>query len=88
MIALRFTEHAVDRMLDWDIQPIDVVNVIANGETIEEYNDGGRLVLGRTSAARPLHVVVSESQEDTTVVVTVYEPSPLRWDSAFRVRTS
>jgi hypothetical protein len=86
-IALRFTEHAVDRMLDWDVEVIDVVNVVADGETIEEYDDGSRLVLGRTHDARPLHVVLNESQVDTTVVVTVYEPSPLRWDPTFRIRT-
>lgn len=73
-------------MVDWDVAPIDVVNVIAHGETVEEYEDASRLILGRTSNGRPLHVVVNEPQEDTMVVITVYEPSPLRWDPTFRVR--
>lgn len=39
------------------------------------------LVLGR-SGTRPLHVVIREGP-DTVFVITVYEPDPDRWDSAF-----
>jgi hypothetical protein len=72
-------------MLDWDVDPADVAAVLATGETIEEYDDGSRLVLGRRGV-RPLHVVSAEVMEDTTVVITVYEPSPDRWDATFRAR--
>jgi hypothetical protein len=84
-IALRFTEHAIDRMLDWDVDPNDIAAVLATGETIEEYDDGSRLVLGRR-AVRPIHVVAADVMEDTTVVITVYEPSSSRWDATFRAR--
>jgi hypothetical protein len=84
-IGLRFTEHAIDRMLDWNVEPDEVVAVVTTGEVVEEYEDGSTLLLGRRGV-RPLHVVVSRPEEDTTVVITVYEPSPLRWDPGFRTR--
>jgi hypothetical protein len=74
-------------MIDWNVELADVVAVVNDGEAIEEYDDGSRLVLGRTHDSRPLHVVVNQPEEDTTVVITVYEPSPARWDAAFRVRS-
>ena len=60
----------------------DVETALAGGETIEDYDDGSRLVLGR-SGVRPLHVVASAEREVVTVV-NVYEPGPTRWDAAFR----
>jgi hypothetical protein len=72
-------------MLDWDVETDDVVAAVTRGETIEEYEDGSRLVLGR-AGVRPLHVVLAPAEEDTATVVTVYEPSLGRWDAAFRVR--
>jgi hypothetical protein len=33
---------------------------------------------------RPLHVVVVDAEEDTALVVTVYEPSAARWDATFQ----
>ena len=52
--------------------------MLANGETIVEYEDGSRLLLGRTGT-RPVHVVVADEEEaGATIVVTVYEPDPQR----------
>ena len=81
---LRFSEHAIDRMLESDIEVDDVEVALAGGETIEDYDDGSRLVLGR-SGVRPLHVVAAE-EGGVVTVVTVYEPDPTRWDAAFRAR--
>ena len=83
---LRFSEHALDRMLESDIDVEDVMAVLANAETIEEYEDGSRLVL-RRAGVRPLHVVVAEDDTDGLAsVVPVYEPDPARWDATFRQR--
>ena len=60
-------------------------SVVETGEIVEEYDDGSRLLLGR-SGVRPLHVVISEPQEDTVAVIAVYEPSAIRWDATFRTR--
>lgn len=86
--VLRFSEHAVERMLEWDLDVADVRSAIDTGETIEEYEDGSWLILGRAEL-RPLHIVASDSgRSDTITVVTVYEPDPRRWDPALRRRRS
>ncbi|MCJ7672529.1 MAG: DUF4258 domain-containing protein [Acidimicrobiia bacterium] len=61
---------------------------LAEGETIEDYADGSRLLLGR-AGVRPIHVVVAdEVPGGVCTVVTVYEPDPARWDPTFRQRRS
>lgn len=83
---LLFSEHALDRMLEWNLDVADVEAALAACETIEEYEDEARLVLGR-SGIRPLHVVIRENEmKQTTVVITVYEPDPLRWNASFKDR--
>jgi hypothetical protein len=54
---LRFSQHARDRMLGASLRSRDIERALTSGETIEEYDDGARLVLGR-SDVRALHVVV------------------------------
>ncbi|MDQ3973313.1 MAG: DUF4258 domain-containing protein [Actinomycetota bacterium] len=83
---LQFSEHALDRMLDWDLDVGEIKAALDNGEIIEEYEDGSRLVLGR-SGVRPLHMVIREDDMTETIfIITVYEPDPGRWDAAFRER--
>ncbi len=85
---LLFSEHALDRMLEWNLDVADVEAALAACETIEEYEDQTRLVLGR-SGVRPLHVVIRENEmTQTTFVITVYEPDPSRWDASFKNRHS
>ena len=69
---------------------MDVMTALGSCETVEEYEDGARLVLGR-SGVRPLHLVVRDGDKDgknerTLFVITVYEPDRLRWDPSFRRR--
>jgi len=86
--AVRFSEHAIDRMLEWGLDVDDVEAALAEGETIEDYADGSRLLLGR-AGVRPIHVVVAdEVPGGVCTVVTVYEPDPARWDPTFRQRRS
>jgi len=77
-------------MFERRITRSDVQHVLATGEVIEDYPDDtpypSRLVLGWCEY-RPLHVVVADNAVDReTIVVTVYEPDPHRWDEAFRQR--
>jgi len=86
--AIRFSEHAIDRMLEWGLDVDDVEAALAEGETIEDYADGSRLLLGR-AGVRPVHVVVADEEPGgVCTVVTVYEPDPARWDPTFRQRRS
>jgi hypothetical protein len=49
-VRLLFSQHARNRMLQWDIDIADVISVLADHETIEEYDDGTKLLLGRSAA--------------------------------------
>lgn len=83
---LIFSEHAVDRMFDWNLDVVDVVAAHSRGETIEEYDDGARLLLGR-AGLRPLHLVVRPAESGKVVfVITVYEPTQDRWEADFKRR--
>lgn len=83
---LRFSKHARDRLLNADLNVLDVELALSSAETIEKYDDGSRLVLGRADI-RPLHIVLREDDEAGRVfVITVYEPDPTTWDASFRKR--
>ncbi len=87
-----FRVHAVQRMFERGISREDVRDVLASGEIIEDYPDDNpypsRLLLGYRGS-RPLHVVAADNpSEPETIVITVYEPDPARWDATFRQRKS
>lgn len=61
---------------------------IAAGEIIQEYPDDrplpSRVTLGWVRG-RPLHIVsATDSDNETTVIIAVYEPDHSVWDGAFR----
>ena len=77
-------------MFERQIDVADVREILTNGETIEAYSQDtpypSRLVLG-WCRGRPLHVVVADNAEaQETIVITVYEPDPGRWQPGFRQR--
>ncbi len=80
-----FRVHAVQRMFERNISAEDVRKVLSDGVVIEDYPDDmpypSRLMLGWCEG-RPIHVVVAINVEDNSiVVVTVYEPDPDQWDT-------
>ena len=88
--TLVFRVHAVQRMFERRIGTEDVRHVIEHGQRIEEYPDAtpypSRLVLG-WSGSRPLHVVAADdASAGETIIVTVYEPDPARWEDGFTRR--
>ena len=87
---LIFRVHAIERMFERGISEIDVRDVLEHGEVIENYpNDlpyPSRLILGYCGG-HPVHILASDDPEvAATVIVTVYEPDPSRWDRTFRHR--
>ena len=83
---LVFSEHALDRLLEWAVTEEEVEEVLRTGDTIEQYDDGALLVFGR-AGVRPLHLVVAEDiSANSVVVVTLYEPDEKRWDATLRIR--
>jgi hypothetical protein len=87
---LVFRVHAMQRMFERRISDADVRGILENGEVIEAYPHDlpypSRLMLGFCDG-RPVHVVASDDTDaQVTVVVTVYEPDPTKWDKIFRRR--
>ncbi|MEZ5860548.1 MAG: DUF4258 domain-containing protein [Geminicoccaceae bacterium] len=87
---LVFRSHAVRRMFERQVTVADIRQIVETGETIENRpNDPpypSRLVLG-SAHGRPLHIVVAEqTDQDTTIIVTVYEPDLGNWHPGFRKR--
>ena len=84
-----FTAHASRRMLQRQIGFRDVIFVLRNGEVIGEEEDAGRqvvLLLG-SPHGRAIHLVVARYPGPMDcLVVTAYDPSPLKWDPAFKRR--
>jgi len=84
------TDHASDRAAKRKIRSPEIEQVILSGQVIEDYpNDKygpSCLILGYTDNQRPLHVQVS--YPDIIKVITVYEPSPDKWDKDFKTRKS
>jgi hypothetical protein len=92
MMADRFSfrVHAIRRMFQRQVSPPDIRHVLATGEIIEDYPDDtpypSRLVLG-WCGSRPLHVVAADNKEDQeTIIITVYEPDPDKWEPGFKKR--
>lgn len=85
---LVFRLHVLQRMFERSVVVDDVRDVIQNGETIREYPDDtpypSRLVLG-WRGTRPLHVVAADdTSAQETIIITVYEPDPILWESDFK----
>ena len=85
-----FRVHALQRMFGRNISEEDVRHVLETGETIEFYpNDQpypSRLVLGWVGQS-PLHIIVADNEEEETfIVITVYEPNPVLWEEGFKRR--
>jgi len=84
-----FSQHAVDQSIRRRISVVEVREAIASGTVIEDYPSdkygASCLILGLTSAARPLHVHCSYALRPLVKVITMYEPDPARWVD-FRLR--
>ena len=74
-------KHANARMVERDVLPDDIVNLILNGEIIEEYPDDfpcpSVLIFGFVPG-RPCHIVVAKCL-DYLRIVTVYIPDEDDW---------
>ncbi|MSR77674.1 MAG: DUF4258 domain-containing protein [Candidatus Omnitrophica bacterium] len=87
---LTFRFHAVQRMFERDISVDEIRTILKTGEVIEDYpNDKpypSNLILARVKN-RPLHPVAAHYHEKKeTIIITVYEPDPEKWDLDFKKR--
>ena len=82
--------HALRALAARGITIVDVRHVLDTGKTIEDNPADtpypSRLILG-WRGTRPLHVVAAANAADhETIIITVYEPDPTRWDAGFETR--
>ena len=68
----------------------EVRHVLMTGEAIEAYASDipypSRLMLG-WHGSRPIHVVVADDADDqTSIVITVYQPNLSEWEADFKRR--
>jgi len=84
-----FSRHAFKRAVERNISEQEIRTAGARAEIIEDYPEDkyspSMLLLGFTSAGRPLHIQVSAADSDATRIITLYEPDPTEW-AEFRKR--
>ena len=82
--------HALERILERELSRAIVLQVIANGELIEDYSEDRPLPSGLLlgwDGKRPVHVVVTlDSDEELVAVITAYEPATEHFEPDFRTR--
>ena len=87
--GFEFSKHATDQSILREISVREIRQAVSVGEVIEDYPydkyGPSCLILGFTSAGRPLHIQCSYPSRPVIKVVTVYEPDPDGWIE-FRTR--
>ena len=70
-------------MVERNISEQEIRAAGALAEVIEDYPQDkyspSALLLGFTTAGRPLHFQVSFAESDLTKIITIYEPDPKEW---------
>ena len=89
-MALVFTRHARKRIFERGVRIDEILAALEAPTLVEDYPDEApypsRLVLG-WARSRPLHLVLAgPTPEGDTIVVTLYEPDPQRWEAGFMKR--
>ncbi len=83
-------KHALTRLAERGIGQEEALEVIQEGEAIENYPDDSpypSCLMFKKVNERPIHVVVAlDSEENFGYIITVYEPSPEEFESDFRTR--
>jgi len=82
--------HVLRRMVERGFCRAEIIEALEHGEVIEDYADDtpypSALVLGFRDEL-PLHVVVAfDASAPETYIITVYEPSPDKFESDWRTR--
>ena len=87
-----WSRHAIAEMIQDHLTRPDVEKALADCEVIEDYPPKHRplpdcLVLGQLQRTQPIHAVIAiDEAHDRIFVVTVYRPSPERWEHDWRTR--
>lgn len=86
---IAITEHARQRLVEREITLEDIIQCIASGEIIKQYEDDkpfpSCLVLGMSVNNKYIHVVVSHDGE-YIYLITAYYPDVNQWEADFKTR--
>ena len=87
---IEWQRHALERMVERAIARVEVLQILLEGERIEDYPEDwplpSALFLG-WSHERPLHAVVAfNSDRNTVAIIAVYEPTLEHFERDFRTR--
>ena len=87
--TLRWTNHIIQRLFQRNIRMDDVRAALTNGEIIEQYPGDSPfpscLLLGRTAAGQPLHVVCGSDGRELWLI-TAYIPNLAEWAEDYKQR--
>jgi len=88
----RISDHALDALIDDELERSDVADTIAESEMLEYYPEFGKgpaiLLLQVGTDDRTFHCVwgVPKGAIEPAVLITAYIPDPGKWDHALKVR--
>ena len=83
------TIHALERCIERRISPLEIAEIIASGEVVEDYPEDKYgatcLICGSTGPGRILHVHASV---EPVWIITAYDPTlePENWNKDFKRR--
>ena len=87
--AIRWTDHAIERILKRGISREDVKQIIIKGEIIEDYPEDypyhSCLMFGESNNGNPLHVVCGFGNGELWIV-TAYFPDLEKWNRDYKTR--
>lgn len=87
--AIRLTVHAHQEMVEEDIAVSELLTGLDNCTLLENYPEHKRgaccLVCGRAETGRYLHVVCTYEYPES-VIITMYEPKPPKWETPYKRR--
>jgi hypothetical protein len=85
-----FSQHAFKRAVERNISEREIRETGGNAIVIEDYPEDkyspSCLLLGFTSAGRPLHLQVSLMDSEVTKIITIYEPDGGQWINYYQRR--
>ena len=86
------SKHAVDQSIIRKIKIAEIKEAIFQGQIIEDYPDdkygASCLIVGFTTANRPIHIQCSYPSRPLIKIITIYQPSSQLWNNNFTKRRS
>ena len=87
--SIRWTVHAMQRLILRNISQDEVIEAIQSGKIIElypyDYPHPSCLVLGVTIAGKHLHVVCGRGAGEVWII-SAYSPNPAEWEADLKTR--